>query len=311
LAASPQPSFRQHDVFSRFKPFTGEIPAHFAVDFLGTKIRREFIAGMPTQPVNTHTDGFYPIFDEEYIEWIDLLESIVEASGSYTMIELGAGFGRWAAKAGRAVEQYNPQLPYQLIAVEAEPKAFEWMGLHFADNGIDASKHSLINAAISDSEEAALFYIGGPIGSQFDCRRDAWYGHSLTKDYDVAGKSEPAGSYQGFQVLRHQSGWRSIRVPGVTLSGILKDLNRVDLVDMDIEGHELKVIASSIEELDAKVKRLHIGTHSKEIESGLRQLLAAHRWRCHADYTLFSASETPWGTIQFQNGVQSWVNPRF
>jgi hypothetical protein len=57
------------------------------------------------------------------------------------------------------------------------------------------------------------------------------------------------------------------------------------------------------------VKRLHIGTHSKEIEAGLRQLLSAHGWRCHADYPLSSTSETPWGPVSFENGVQSWVNP--
>jgi hypothetical protein len=84
----------------------------------------------------------------------------------------------------------------------------------------------------------------------------------------------------------------------------------VDLVDMDIEGQELPVIQSNIQELNAKVKRLHIGTHSKEIEDGLRQLLASHGWRCLLDYTLFSKGETPWGIVDFENGVQSWVNPR-
>jgi hypothetical protein len=91
---------------------------------------------------------------------------------------------------------------------------------------------------------------------------------------------------------------------------LLKDLNRVDLIDMDIEGQELPSVRSTIEELDAKVKRLHIGTHGKEIEDGLREVLSAHGWRCLFDYSLFSKGETPWGTVDFENGVQSWVNPR-
>jgi hypothetical protein len=104
---------------------------------------------------------------------------------------------------------------------------------------------------------------------------------------------------------------RSIRIPGVSLRAILKKLDRVDLIDLDIEGQELASLTSVAAELDTKVKRLHIGTHSQEIEAGLRQLLSAHGWQCHADYPLFSTSETPWGPIHFENGAQSWVNPRW
>ncbi|MBZ5609997.1 MAG: FkbM family methyltransferase [Acidobacteriia bacterium] len=297
-------------MFSRFQPFSGVVPAGYGYDFLGTKTRSQFIAGLYTYPEGTLLETSYPMFNEEYLEWIDVLESVVAARGFYTMIDLGAGFGRWAVRAAHALKQFNHQLPYRLIAVEAEPVVFQWMGLHFQDNQIDASQHCLIHAAISDSPGDVLFYIGGPRGGPWDRSPDDWYGQSLAKDYDLSGESEPDGEYCGFPVRRHKSGWRSIRIPGVTLAGLLKDLNLVDLIDMDIEGQELPAVRSNIEELDAKVKRLHIGTHAKEIEDELRQLLSAHGWRCLRDYSLFSTSETPWGTIAFENGVQSWVNPR-
>ena len=155
-----------------------------------------------------------------------------------------------------------------------------------------------------------LFYIGGPRGGPFDLAPNAWYGLFLTKDHDINSESVVEGGYQGFEVKCHASGWRSISVPSVSLRCLLEDLRRVDLIDMDIEGQELPSIRASIEELDAKVKRLHIGTHSKEIEAGLRQLLSSNGRRCLADYSLFSKSETPWGSISFENGVQSWVNPK-
>jgi hypothetical protein len=101
-----------------------------------------------------------------------------------------------------------------------------------------------------------------------------------------------------------------VSVPTVTLAHLLRDLDCVDLIDMDIEEQELPAICAAIHQLNAKVKRLHIGTHGKEIESELRQLLSLHAWDCLADYSLFSTSETPWGVISFENGVQSWVNPR-
>jgi FkbM family methyltransferase len=238
------------------------------------------------------------------------MESVVAAKGTYTMIELGAGFGRWALRAAFAARQYNPKLRCHVIAVEAEPTVYGWLKEHFAHNGLKPRWHTLLHAAVTSQPGKVQFYIGGPAGGPFDLPPDAWYGQFLTKDYDAA-EGRPAGKYCGFKVLLHKSGWRSIRIPGVSLKAILKKLDRVDLIDLDIEGQELASLTSVAAELDTKVKRLHIGTHSTEIEAGLRQLLSAHGWQCHADYPLFSTSETPWGPIHFENGAQSWVNPRW
>src|ERR1039457_2652910 len=136
----------------------------------------------------------------------------------------------------------------------------------------------------------------------------AWYGQRLAKDYEVDIQVEEA-PYGRHQVRRHVSGAISITVTAITLVSILDGLDQVDLIDSDLQGAELGVIRSSIRELDAKVKRLHIGTHGREIENELRQLLTSHGWRCLADYPCFSLEETPWGPIEFQDGVQSWVNP--
>jgi FkbM family methyltransferase len=299
-----------HEVFSRFVPYRGEAPGDHAIDFLGTKTHRQVSAGMYTHPAGANIQTAYPDTDEEYFEWIDLLESVAAAGKSYTMIDLGAGYGRWAVRAAYALQQLNPGLPYRLIAVEAEPTVFRWMHQHFKCNGIDASGHSLLHGAVTDVPGEALFYIGGPRGGPYDRRPDDWYGQSLNKDYEVSSEYVEDGEYYGYKVRRHKSEWRSISIPGISLAGLLKDLDRVDLIDMDIEGQELPSIRSSIGELDSKVKRLHIGTHGKEIEQELRQILSNHGWDCLADYTLFSTSDTPWGSIVFENGVQSWVNPR-
>ena len=305
---------QRHEVFSRFRQFSGEVPSGFHVDFLGTQVSHEFVAGLdgtgPCPAARTVQNHAYPPFDEEYFEWVDLLESVVAAKGSYTMIELGAGFGRWAVRAAFAARQYNPKLRCHVIAVEAEPTVFGWMKKHFRHNGIKPRWHTLLHAAVTNEPGKVEFCIGGPRGGPYDRPPNAWYGQFLAKGNKAFGESRPNGKYCGFKVLLHGSGWRSIRVPGVSLGTILKKLDRVDLIDMDIERQELSALTPVAAELDAKVKRLHIGTHSQEIEAGLRQLLSAHGWQCHADYSQFSTSETPWGPISFENGVQSWVNPR-
>jgi FkbM family methyltransferase len=227
------------------------------------------------------------------------------------MLDLGASYGRWSVRAALAVRQYHPNLPFHLIAVEAEPLAFQWMALHFRDNGINPAEHRLMHAAVCEIPRDVLYYVRGPQNGRFDHGPDAWSGQRITKDYDVNSKSVDEGRYCGFKVKRHASGWRSVSVPTVTLAHLLRDLDRVDLIDMDIEEQELPASSAAIHQLNAKVKRLHIGTHGKEIEAELRQLLSLHGWDCLADYSLFSTSETPWGVISFENGVQSWVNPRF
>jgi FkbM family methyltransferase len=304
---------QHHEVFSRFRQYCGEVPSGYYVDFLGTKISYKFVAGQPG--VDSQGDSWtaqdypYPPIDEDYFEWIDLLESVVAASGSYTMIDLGAGYGRWSVRAAFAAKQYNPELRCHVIAVEAEPTVYGWMKEHFLHNGIKPRWHTLHHGAVTEKPGKVEFYIGGPRGGPFDLPPNAWYGQALTKDYELA-ESRPDGKYRGFKVMLHKSGWRSIRIPGVSLKSILKKLDRVDLIDLDIEGQELASLTAVAAELDTKVKRLHIGTHGKEIEAGLRQLLLAHGWECRTDYSLFSTSETPWGTVNFENGVQTWVNPK-
>jgi FkbM family methyltransferase len=299
-----------HPVFSHFKPYYVDVPAGYGLDLLGTKVRCLFVAGLTTYPAGRKLTPD-PLFDEEYFEWIDLLEAVVAAEGYFTMIELGAGYGRWVIRAAYAMKRHHPGMPYRLIAVEAEPVVYQWMHRHFNNNGIDPSQHSLIHGAVCETPGDVLFYIGGPRGGVFDRHPSSWYGQFLVKPDDCKSGSVPEGQYYGFQVNLHQSGWRSIRVPAVTLAGILKDLERVDLIDMDIEGNELPAVQLNIEELNAKVKRLHIGTHGKEIEDQLRELLSVQGWDCRFAYAGCSTSDTPWGPISFENGVQSWVNPRF
>ena len=116
---------RHHRVFSSFHRWSGRVPAGFDVDFLGSKYRTAYFTMYQPQPQERYAAPEHPSFDEEYFEWIDLLEAVASANGRFTMLELGAGFGRWTARAAAAATQRK--LPYFLVAVEAEPTHFQWM----------------------------------------------------------------------------------------------------------------------------------------------------------------------------------------
>ena len=247
----------------------------------------------------------YPPQDEEYPEWIDLLESVVAARGSYTFVELGAGFARWSVRAAQALRQFSG-LPFHLVAVEAEPLHFQWMGEHMRDNGIDPREHTLIHAAVRATPGDALFYVGSE-----DSRNGGaaeWYGQCVAKERDrvVSDSVE----YMGLAAQQHRSGYKSVRVRAIMLQEILRDLPRVDLMDMDIQGEELEVISSAIDELSRCVKRLHIETHHRRIDKGLHRLLPRFGWKSLAEYKCSSEQDTPWGRVYFTGGVQSWLNPR-
>lgn len=104
-------------------------------------------------------------------------------------------------------------------------------------------------------------------------------------------------------------GWHGVRVPVARLSGILAQFGRIDLVDFDIQGAETEAIRKSLGALTAQVRRLHIGTHSREIDAELPVLLAGAGWQCVRAWPCLRWNRTEFGWIRFNDGVQTWVNP--
>jgi FkbM family methyltransferase len=224
------------------------------------------------QPNARYIAPSYPPFDEEYFEWIDLLEAVTSARGRFTMLELGAGFGRWTARAAGAAQQRN--LPYSLIAVEAEPTRFEWLKQNLQDNGVRLADCRLIHAAVTDKDGRIGFCAGDPAGT---------YGEA------IGGTTE---------------------VEAVSLNILLRPLDRVDLIDMDVQGAELEILSAATEPLSQKVKRVHVETHSEQLHMSITTLFRGLGWKPHFLYMFNTADKTPWGRINFQGGIQSWLNPR-
>ena len=85
---------------------------------------------------------------------------------------------------------------------------------------------------------------------------------------------------------------------------------KIDLVDMDIQGMEDKVIRSvSAQDLD-RVRILHIGTHSRAVEARLRRTPRRLGWRNAFSFPSYSESQTPFGEVRFEDGMETWVHPQ-
>ena len=280
------------------------------VDFIGTRTRRSFVAGMPGGATTVRSTQMvtpsYPPFDEEYFEWVDVLETVEAAKDRYVMIELGAGYGRWSMRAAAAVRR-KPGCRFVCVAVEAEPDHFRWMLEHFRDNGVDPRDHELVWAAVGAQPGFVPFWVG---------EADAWYGQAMASNArapipDVRVRRRlRARSALGRPPVESLTDKSVVWVPCVTLSDLLSPHPYVDLIDIDVQGAEVDVLTSAIELLNERVRRVHIGTHSTEIEERLRTLFNIHRWRNLNDYPCLRQAPTPYGEITFGDGVQTWVNPQ-
>jgi FkbM family methyltransferase len=251
-----------------------------AGDELGVTTRSDFVSGETASMVGD------PLSHEAF-EWMALFDAIAEASTRFTMLEVGAGFGRWTVRAAVAIRSYRPDLKYRLVAVEAEPTHFEWLALHTADNEVlprsSEGTCELINAAVSQNRGEEPFYFGDPA---------AWYGQALVRPENV-GAEAPVQP-----------------VATVRLSEVLDKLDCVDLIDLDIQGAELEVLTESASLL-GRVRRIYVETHSSAIDEGLVDLFerADGNWSQVVAVQLGAHRSTPLGDADFDHGgVQLWAN---
>jgi FkbM family methyltransferase len=238
-------SAKHHPVFRGIVPWSGKFPPGFEVDFLKTITRYAFEEDMSSahkDRTNQTTPANLPGFNnDEYFEWIDLLESVKQAKNRYVFVELGAGYGLWTVRAFLAIKQLNP-MPFHGIAVEAEPTHFEFLKQHCYDNGLNPSDYRLIRAAVWRRRGFKKFYIGDASG---------WYGQAIYQARSIRALKTGALAFFHFVLyrlglVRPSRRQREIFVPTITLNEIISKCQYVDLLDMDIQGAKYDVIAAGI-----------------------------------------------------------------
>jgi FkbM family methyltransferase len=271
--------------FHLIRPQPFSFPKEFTATWGGSLVRRRAPLGHPEPDNYVCVPSRIPTANDTLFEWHSLACAIRDARDRFVFVELGAGHGKWSVSAALVCRRRG--LPCDVIAVEAEPTHYKMMKAHFEDNGLDWREHTLIEAAVAPEAGEVHFTVGAA---------DAWWGQAIlpTPDYGY-------GAIEGVSVKS---------VPAVTVSSILETVDRVDLIDMDIQGAEAGVIAASVEVLGKKVRRLHIGTHSAEVEAQIRATLSRAGWRPRWDFPCESEVRTPYGRVLFEDGVQAWRNSR-
>ena len=224
-------------IFEKFTPVEITTDGKSVYDFLGGKINAAYKHGwQPPVAGRTFVPG-YPGYNEWMVDWIAVLASAYFADETYSVMELGAGYGQWMTSALQAYHQLKPDGACFGLALEADDVHFEWLKQHIVDNELDRFSR--------------ILPVHGAAG------RDGTVSFPVLED---PAKNYGASSFSGVKS-------NSITVPSYGLKSIFSLVSEplVDLLHIDIQGSEQELIVDSgIEEELACVKFILLGTHRNE-----------------------------------------------
>ncbi|ARV24656.1 class I SAM-dependent methyltransferase [Xanthomonas citri pv. glycines] len=255
-------------------------------NFLGVAIDPKFfpsvlserggeVEGIPI-PANWHAD---------IAEWGAALRAVDLSQGSFTVIELGCGWGCWLNNTGVAARALGRDV--RVIGIEADAHHLQFAEEALTMNGFLPEQISLMRGIAASRAGTALF-----------------------PKQDLPGASwgnEPIFDASEQQCETLLSGGMFDRVTMVPLEALIGDQPRIDLLHIDIQGGEADLVEQSLDLLGRSVAYMVIGTHSKQIEGRLYDALLQAGWALEMEraaiFTLIA------GKPEIRvDGVQGWRN---
>ena len=258
----------------------------------------------------------WPVVAEEYQEYADVLQSVVEyadakekAHRPYAFVELGAGYGHWTLAAHAALRQLEPGAASRFLMVDVVDSLAPAIAYLTRLNGLQDRQQATSSAG---SGTAVWDFHTGYV-TPGDTLEKAAFGHAAKMLFSFGstwgtGKSDSAKSKVAAplrQVLRRYD------MPCV-----------LDMVDVDIQGGEYPLVpkrriaglfngTETIRLLSHRARRVHIGLHGFPPDDlGLVELFRAWRWEVRYFPGKKRRSRTDWGIVQFNDGVLSARNLR-
>ncbi len=314
------------DVFRGLKPWRGVVPAGHRANFLGVmtalayfhevELRDfDYLERARAGDYDTVTRASEVGDGERYFEWVNTVEAARLAQDRFVLVEAGGGFGARSVDAHAALQMLNP-LPETYVVVEAVPQHMEWARQHFAANGLDPAQHWFINALINDTGRPELFahapgvYFSNIIDTAtrqrvFDAAESEGVLDAVLRNLMVEGRVGLTLPVEGEDDTTMEVDF----ISALRLETILAPLPTVDLLDLDIQLAEERVVPDAIAMIERKVRRLHIGTHQPPIHDNLVELLRERGWRLVFCYAPYSKFDTPLGRFATGDGILTALNP--
>jgi FkbM family methyltransferase len=302
-------------------PWSGQVPDGYTADFLGIFTEGRLLWDSKGPFGGTVVSTQLPTlasYGEAWLEVADWFFSARAATGHYVAISLGAAFGAQLVGAWKVLRAINP-LPAKLVAVEPVPQNCASLRRHMAFNGIDPNEHWILQAALGADNDPLLFPVGahgaGPSANSGDSNSKA-FRQTLADSFRLRGQSGRVLKnillYNSTGVVRDLGAGYSGEVKFVSalkLEDVLWPFDRVDLLEVDIQSAEAQIIPPRMELLTRKVRRVHIGTHGRDIHVQLRALFSTAGWEIIFDFAPDAVHTTERGSLTLGDGVLTARNP--
>jgi FkbM family methyltransferase len=286
------PGYTEADtsIFAEFIDRRAKPEPGFVVDFLGSRIRttslwqaaRAFEGKAPEIPVPGD-------FHAETIEWIGLLKAVRSASEKYVAMELGAGFGPWII-AGAVAARHRGIADIRLCAVEGDSHHFQFLRQHFSDNGFDPEKHDLIEAVVGVKNGVAR-----------------WPANSAPAAEEWGSRPVEGGrDYRGLPVEQT----RPVKI--IPLRDLILKQPAWDLIHIDVQGHEVNICRSCMDDLTSRVRWIIAATHSRKLDGDFLELMHSAGWILEHEKPskfAFSPGAASLEAMTLLDGTQVWRNP--
>lgn len=281
-------SFDAEDVIKRYAVDSPPAQEGMVVNFLGVAVDPKIFPPILREKAGTVEPVPLPSnWHADIAEWGAALRSVDLSGARFTMIELGCGWGCWMNNMGAAARSTGREV--HVIGVEGDVGHVEFAHEALARNGFAEDQWTIVNGIAAGEEGVALFpkqdHAGGSWGLE-----PVFGATEQQRDEAVASGK--------FDIL-----------PMVSLARIAADHERIDLVHIDIQGGEVDVVEACLDTLNDKVAYLVIGTHSRQIEGRLFDLLGDAGWLLEMERPAI-LSLPPEGPLTRVDGLQGWRNRR-
>src|SRR6266568_6046941 len=274
------------EVIKSFPAYQGSGTPGYITDYLGVKTRTSYIGDLPKE--GGQLEGF-PIpssFHATAIEWAGVLRAVLKCEKEMIALELGAGWAPWLVTIARAAELRGIE-DVRLIAVEGCKEHCGFILSHFTDNGLNPSHHTILHGVVGTTDGEGEFPIVIDPSADYGTRAiladnqpaKTATGHRTALLVRRLGSHVLRTMKDGVRAVRQgrfprrpdrmkksnglpRNQFVNLRVKCYSISTLIRPFMKVDLIHVDIQGDEYKVISSAGDVLKEKVKRLVIGTHS-------------------------------------------------
>jgi hypothetical protein len=226
-------------------------------------------------------------FHADAAEWGVALRAIDLAGPTFTMIELGCGWGCWMNNTGVVARRAGKRV--SLTGVEGDVTHVQFANECCKVNGFSDSDFKVHRGIAAANSGVALFPRQERGGMNWGLA--PIFGATS----EQRAESVQNGTYD--------------ELPMIGMDDLLAKHVRVDLLHIDIQGGETDLVHDSLSLLNEKVAYMLIGTHSREIDGRLFEDLRAAGWVLELERAAI-LQLTSGQPECIADGVEGWRNPR-